>query len=91
MCSLVESEAIRPGLTPWLSSHYVKPNYRKQKVGGKLIDAIKRVAKNLNFERLYLFTFDSNLAQYYAHQGWTLIGKDAINNYPVSLMEIKLI
>jgi GNAT superfamily N-acetyltransferase len=91
MCSLRETEGIRPDLTPWLGSLYVVPSYRGKKVGQKLIDTIKDTARNLNHEMLYLLTFESNLNKYYTDQGWELIGKDMLNEHPVFVMGIKLI
>jgi predicted N-acetyltransferase YhbS len=91
MCSLRENDGIRPDLTPWLASLYVTPEYRNQKVGEKLINAIKRIAKSLDYDFLYLLTFDTKLTNYYANQDWQLIGEDKLNNYPVSILEIKLV
>src|SRR5437870_1341133 len=46
MCSLRETDGIRPDLIPWLGSLYVTLSHRKQQVGEKLIDATKRIAKS---------------------------------------------
>ena len=90
MCSLQETDGIRSDLTPWLGSLYVTRSYRNQKVGEKLINATKNIARNRGFEMLYLLTFDPALIRYFVNQGWALMGKDQVNDHPVSIMEIKL-
>ena len=88
MCSLRNSEGIRPELTPWLGSLYVRPTHRKQQVGEKLIEAIKNIAKNMGFNHLYLLTFETALLTYYRKLGWEFMGQDSLNDYPVSIMKI---
>jgi len=91
MCSLRESDGIRPDLTPWLASLFVVPSHRNKKIAEKLIAATKRVAKEMGFDILYLLTFESSLNAYYARHGWELIGNDKLNEHPVSVMETKLV
>ena len=42
MCSLRGNDGIRPDLTPWLGSLVVHPDYQKQGVGRRLIDALSQ-------------------------------------------------
>jgi GNAT superfamily N-acetyltransferase len=90
MCSLRSSEDIRPDLTPWLSSLYVVPSCRHQQVGQCLIDAIKRIARSMGFETLYLLNYEPSLNNYFVELSWVLIGSDYLNNYPISIMETTL-
>ena len=55
-----------------------------------LIDATKQHAKDGGFDKLYLYTFDSTLPDYYQNIGWRNIGKDQANNQPVTVMDIEL-
>ena len=55
MCSLRENDGIRPNLTPWLGSLVVDPKYQKQGIGRILIDVTVLKAKELGFEKLYLY------------------------------------
>lgn len=87
MCSLRENDGIRPDLTPWLGSLVVDPKYQKQGIGKMLIDATIAKAKQLGFEKLYLFAFDPTVPQYYSKLGWKKIGMDEFKSYPVSVME----
>src|SRR5436189_111966 len=52
MCSLRENDGIRPDLLPWLGSLVVDPDYQKQGIGERLINATKEKAKQLDFEQL---------------------------------------
>ena len=90
MCSLRENDGIRPDLMPWLGSLVVDPDYQKQGIGEKLINATKEKAKQLGFEQLFLFAFDPTIPEYYQKLGWQKIGLDKFKEHPVTVMEIGL-
>lgn len=90
MCSLRENDGIRPDLTPWLGSLVVDPRYQKQGTGKMLADATVKKAKELGFEKLYLFAFDPTIPEYYKRLGWKKIGMDEFKSHPVTVMEIGL-
>jgi N-acetylglutamate synthase-like GNAT family acetyltransferase len=90
MCSLRENDGIRPDLMPWLGSLVVDPDYQKQGIGEKLINATKEKAKQLGFEQLFLFAFDPTIPEYYQKLGWQKIGLDQFKEHPVTVMEIGL-
>lgn len=90
MCSLRESDGIRPDLTPWLGSIVVDPAYQKRGIGQRLIDATKAKARDFGFERLYLFAFDLTIPAYYTRLGWVTLGMDQCMGHPVTVMEIPL-
>ena len=48
------------------------------------------MAKNLNFDRLYLLIFEKAINPYYVQLSWELMGKDTFNGHPVSVMEMGL-
>ena len=59
--------------SPWLAGVYVKEKVRKQGIGKQLIEEIEKIAGELNFKVIYLFT--SETEQYYQSLGWTIIEK----------------
>lgn len=90
-CSLQLSGGIRPSLKPWLGDLVVAQNYQNQGVGKMLIDAALKKAKMLGFKKLYLFTFDPTVSEYYIHIGWKKIGMDEFNSKPVTVMELDIV
>ena len=90
MCSLRENDGIRPDLTPWLGSLVVDPKYQKQGIGKMLADTTVLKAKELGFEKLYLFAFDPTIPDYYERLGWKKIGMDEFKSQPVMVMEAEL-
>ena len=90
MCSLRENDGIRLDLTPWLGSLVVDPKYQKQGIGKMLADITLLKAKEIGFEKLYLFAFDPTIPEYYKCLGWRKIGMDEFKSYPVTVMEVDL-
>ena len=90
MCSLRENDGIRPDFTPWLGSLVVDPKYQKQGIGKMLADTTVLKAKELGFEKLYLFALDPAIPAYYQRLGWEKIGMDEFKSHPVTVMEVAL-
>lgn len=90
MCSLRENDGIRSDLTPWLGSLVLDPKHQKQGIGRMLIDVAVQKAKELGFEKLYLFAFDLTIPEYYERLGWRKIGMDEFKSHPVTVMEVEL-
>lgn len=55
---------IRPDLRPWLGDLVIDPKYQKQGIGKMLANATFNKAKELGFEKLYLFAFDPTIPEY---------------------------
>ena len=89
-CSLLENDGIRPDLTPWLADLTVDPKHQSQGIGKLLIHEAKCKANALGFQKLYLFTFDIHLSDYYTKLGWKKIALDYYKNFPVVVMETSL-
>lgn len=89
-CSLELNGGVRPGLGPWIGDLVVDPKYQKQGIGKMLVDAAIEKAKELGFEKLYLFAFDPAIPQYYQRLGWKKIGMDEFKSHPVTVMEIDI-
>lgn len=86
MACLRETDGIRPGVTPWLGSLVVHPEYRGQKVGEALIDTVKEQAKNFGHHILYLPTIPG----WYTRLGWKNIGDAELFGHRVAVMSIKI-
>ena len=81
---------IRPDLRPWLGDLVIDPKYQKQGIGKMLADTTVKKAKELGFEKLYLFAFDPTIPEYYERLGWKKISMDEFKSHPVTVMEIGL-
>ena len=90
MCSLRDNDSIRPDLVPWLGSLVVDPKYQNQGIGKMLIDVTVLKAKELGFEKLYLFALHPTVTVYYERLGWNKIGMDEFKSHPVTVMEVAL-
>lgn len=90
MASLRENDGIRSDLAPWLGSLVVDPNYRQQKIGERLINAIKQVALKFGYKKLYLLAFDSTIPNWYAKLGWQPISDDRLFGHTVAVMDTEL-
>lgn len=90
IASLRTEDGIRKDLAPWLGSLVVHPDYRGQGLGEKLIDLIKQQAREMGYEKLYLFTLHPTIPNWYAKLGWKSIAVDKFFNHPVTVMESKL-
>ena len=89
-CTFKFNEDLRPNLGPWLADIVVDPKYQKQGIGKMLVDTTLLKAKELGFEKLYLFAFDPTIPQYYERLGWKKIGMDEFKSRPVTVMEVVL-
>ncbi len=89
-CTFKLKEEFRPDLGPWLADVVVAPQHQKQGIGNMLIDVAILKTKELGFKKLYLFTFDPYIAEYYLHRGWKKIGMDEFKSHPVTVMEVGL-
>lgn len=89
-CTLQLNDDVRPDLGPWIESLVVDPKYQKHGIGKMLLDVTIEKAKELGFEKLYLFAFDPTIPEYYQRLGWKTIGMDEFKSHPVTVMEIGL-
>ena len=89
-CTLELNGGIRPDLKPWIGDLVVDLKYQKQGIGKKLLSHTITKAKELGFKKLYLFTFDPTIPEYYECLGWRKLGIDEFNSKPVTVMELVL-
>jgi len=65
--------AAREDLSPWLSTLYVPPEFRRKGVGDELIGRIIAESREMGYKKLYLFIDNRNFAyleKYYTSRGW---------------------
>jgi predicted N-acetyltransferase YhbS len=89
-CTFKLKEEFRPDLGPWLADVVVAPKHQKQGIGKMLVDVAVMKAKELGFEKLYLFALDPTIPEYYKRLGGKKIGMDEFKSHPATVMEIGL-
>ena len=83
--SLVENDmADYADYGPWLASVYVTPEHRKKGAATALIGKIIIQARQLNYDRLFLFTPDQH--DFYAQRGWKLFDQTRYHNELIDIM-----
>ncbi len=81
----------RRDLTPWVTSLYVAPRWRRKGIGTDLMRAIEEKAARLGIRKLYLVTADSDLAsRFYSRLGWKTRERTEHRSFPVILMEKRI-
>jgi N-acetylglutamate synthase-like GNAT family acetyltransferase len=87
--SLIEHDMeSRQDLSPWISTVYVHPDYRRRGIGTRLVKHLEGVAERLGFERLYLFTPD--MRPFYETFGWSVLEETQHRGRPTTIMEKRL-
>lgn len=89
-CTFKLKEEFRPDLGPWLADVVVVPKHQKQGIGKMLVDVAALKAKEIGFEKLYLFAFDPTIPEYYERLGWRKISMDEFKSHTVTVMEVGL-
>jgi len=69
--SLVFNDLKCRDYTPWLAALYVEAGHRNQGIGLLLIDAVKDIARQLGYDKLYLRT--EHASGYYRKLGWEFV------------------
>jgi N-acetylglutamate synthase-like GNAT family acetyltransferase len=90
MCSLRQNDGTRMQFEPCLGSLVVDPQYRGHGIGKILVEAIKQKAKQFGFDRLYLYTVDPTIHEYYIRLGWKKVGVDDFKGHPMLIMKTML-
>ena len=80
---------IRKELSPWVASLYVHKDLRHNKIGRKLIHFIEDFAKDIDIEKIYLFT--PNKQEMYTKLGWRAIEDLEYLSEDVTIMSKDLI
>lgn len=91
MVSLVDIDVgmeHRTDLWPWVSAVYVLPEYRRQGVGGALLEAITSKVVTLGIRSVYLYTYDQT--EFYKSYGWSILEKEQSGNQSVDILHKNL-
>jgi GNAT superfamily N-acetyltransferase len=79
---------LRPDLSPWLASVYVRPEFRGRGIATHLVAAVEQEARSLGVATLWLYT---NTAEaLYARQGWRIDERFLRRGMPYALMKREL-
>lgn len=70
---------------PWLGSLVVPPEKRNKGIGAYLVKQSEKIAANMGYEFLYLFT--PNKAAWYEKLGWEAVESLSFNNIPITIMQ----
>lgn len=90
MACLRETDGIQPGVTPWLGSLVVNPEFRGAKIGEILIETVKTEARLHGYQILYLLAFDPTIPKWYSRLGWERVGEDVLLGHTVTVMSIAI-
>jgi len=85
---LAEDMDTHPELTPWLASLYVIPSKRRQGVGAALVKRLIEEARQLAFQRLYLYTPSEE--KFYKSLGWFTLEQTTYAGKPATVMAYEL-
>lgn len=89
VCLKVHDMDTRLDLTPWLAGLYVTAPWRRKGIGTALVSAIEKKSQELQIEKLYLYTPESE--GFYSRLGWHVNERVKYHGYPVTIMEKKIV
>jgi len=72
-------------LTPWISGVFVLPAFRCKGIGGQIVKRLEKIAIDLGYKNLYLFTLDK--VSFYSNLSWTKIKDDYYFDTKVTVMK----
>ncbi|MBS0236389.1 MAG: GNAT family N-acetyltransferase [Proteobacteria bacterium] len=84
MCVIRASDEFKPYIVPSLGAMSVRAEYRNHGIGAKLIRAAIKKTVEFGFSRLYLFTVDMTIVEWYERFGFQLTGYREWENGHVS-------
>lgn len=85
----IKDFSLRLDLTPWLGSLVVASTYRRQGVGAFIVYQAERLATELGYSMIYLYTPDKEA--WYSKLGWHVIERTFLNKFPVTVMSKELL
>jgi len=86
-------ENMFPEYTPWLSGIFISPEFRLVGISPLLINGLAKLAIIEGYSKLYVFSHDLDLENYYKRFGWSLIRPESgenhyiYKNFPIILLE----
>lgn len=76
-------------LMPWLASVYVREDKRQQGYGEQLVTAVEKLAQQLSFKQIFLFSPDK--ANWYQKLAWSIITQTKYHGDFVTVMRKSLV
>ncbi len=89
VCLKVHDMDTRLDLAPWLAGLYVAAAWRRKGVGATLVSAIEKKAHELQVEKLYLCTPESE--GFYSRLGWHVNERTEYHSHPITIMEKQIV
>jgi len=84
--SLVQYDMVgREDLSPWIASVYVRPEWRRQGIGTRLMQRVESIAWDLGISRLSLFTPD--VKSFHETLGWVVLEETVYRGRRTTIME----
>lgn len=71
-------------IDPWVALLYTETNYRNKGLGSLLLETIEKKAIELNYTKLYLFTFTAE--SLYKRNGWSIIKRVDYRGHDTAIM-----
>ena len=85
VCLLVDCDLeARAELTPWVAGLYVLPEYRRRRVGSRLLQPVIAAARGNGAAELYLYTHTAE--SLYRRLGWHLMERFPLDGKDFALM-----
>lgn len=75
-------DPLEPG--PWVAAVFVPVSHRGRGIGRALVDEITRRARDLGYERIYLYTHET--VEWYLGFGWSIVRTASVNGHAVTVM-----
>lgn len=73
-CTYAEQDEIRePSLTPWVGFVYTFPEYRGNRLAGKLLEYAYAQAKREGYQHIYISTGETGLYEKYGYSFWKMM------------------
>ena len=89
-CSFRSDDGFQSKYIPWLASLCVEESHRKRGIGKLLIKMIKEKAHKMGFTKLYLGTFEQEVADWYERNGWQEVERIIYQDHPTTIMMIEV-
>ena len=77
-------------LSPCIANLFVVEQYRHKNIGRKLIEYAKTKLKAMNFPKVYLYTTNKTIHEWYQKLGWKIISQGKIYDFEIKVMECEL-
>lgn len=74
----------------WMGSLIVPPEYKNKGIEEELLNVVKKGAKNLGQDTLYVYISNPSYVDWYLNNGATLLEKRPFRNHTIAIMQFRL-